>query len=189
MKTKLFFIAVSVLLMFSCKGNNHDEVKINEDNTEQKDPNENEVNPPNNENEVNPPNKESSIPKLVFTGNDIISFNVTTAEILLVKAKWEEIRNSLGLFVFLDFYIDDKSLFVPSIEIHSPVSSIARDDLQMYLGEDGIVHLAEPYQAFDWLPEAERAIRKKKQEENAAKRKIQMDVFIKYLSDLDKLKR
>ena len=208
MKTKLFFclIAVGAFLMFSCNDSSSDGVKIDEEKTSSTlyvmgtysgtsiveipevekpdpgDPYENVVTPPYEE-------TETSDPKLVFTGEDIVSFNVTTGEMLFVKAKLEEIKKSLGNFAILDFYIDDKPLFVPPIEIFAPVSSIRRDDLQMVIGIDGVILLIEFYQSFDWMSEAERAIRKKQQAETSAKRKKEMEVFIKYLSNAGKIIR
>ena len=206
MKTKLFFglIAVGAFLMFSCNNSSSDGVEIDEEKTsgtlyvmgtysatsmgeiideEKPDPGDPY------KNVVTPPYEETPFSKLVFTGEDIKSFNVTTGEMFFDKAKFEEIKNSLGLYAILDFYIDDKPLFVPAIEIHSPISGISRDDLQMFLGADGVVYLTEFYQSFDWMSEADRAEMKKQQAETSAKRKKEMEVFIKYLSDAGKIIR
>lgn len=122
----------------------------------------------------------------VFSGDDIISFNIRNGEIVFTESTLDEIVSRTGLYSELSFYIDNKPVFVPPITIHSPISSVSMDDLEFRIWESKI-YLREFYQRYDWMPEVERERKKKEQEETAQKRKKELEVFIKYLSETGKI--
>lgn len=123
---------------------------------------------------------------LVFTGDDIVSFNVATGEIIFTEAILCEIISRIGYSSYLHFFIAGKPVFVPPITIHSPWSSAGADDLHFRIWNSKIC-LSEFYQSWEWLPEAERKIKQKEQEETHKKRKKELDVLTKYLSDTGKI--
>jgi len=123
---------------------------------------------------------------LVFTGDDIVSFNVETGEIIFTEAVLCEIISRTGYSSYLHFFIAGKPVFVPPITIHSPWSSAGGDDLHFRIWNSKI-YLNEFYQSWEWLPEAERKIKQKEQEKTHKKRKKELDVLTKYLSDAGKI--
>ena len=127
--------------------------------------------------------------ELYVTGNDIISYNVSTGEIVFAKSKLDEIKSRLGLWSQLKFLIGDKSVFEPAIWIHSPLSSAGADDLHLRFSDPDFnkVYFAEFYQSWEWLSETERAIKQKEQEETHKKRKKELDFLIKFLNDAGKV--
>ena len=131
----------------------------------------------------------AEIQELLFTGDDIISFNIITREIVftdLISDKLE--KRDLSILYKLSFYFNDKPLF-DSISIFSPVSSSIYNDLvfviqdsKFYL-EDAFPPIPSSWPTTDAKMEEVRKIRK----ENADKRKPEWDLFIKYLSDVGKI--
>ena len=126
---------------------------------------------------------------LVFTGDDIKSYNVNTGEIVFVESKLDEIKSRLGLWSQLDFFIGDKSVFVPSLWIHSGFSSGGADDLHLRLGYpvSDKIYFSMFFNGWEWLPESERKVKQKEQDEVAKKRKKELDVLIGYLSGVGKI--
>jgi hypothetical protein len=124
-------------------------------------------------------------PDLVFTGDDIESFNVNTGEIIFAKVKADDIRYRIGLFSELHFYLNDELLFEPPLRIHSELSSIA-DVLGLHIGGSKI-YFHSHTQNYDFLPPAEREAREKEQNELVQKRAKEMEAFIRYLSDAGKI--
>ena len=127
---------------------------------------------------------------LVFTGEDIKSYNVNTREITFVESKLEVIKSRLGLWAQLDFLINEKPVFVPPLWIHAPHSSAGAGDLSLYLGPDFVtIYFTMYFNSWERWPEAERKIKQKKDKEIAKKRTKELDVFIKYLTNKDKIVR
>ena len=126
---------------------------------------------------------------LVFTGDDIKSYNVNTGEIAFVESKLEVIKSRLGLWSQLEFFIDEMPVFVPPIWIHSPLSSAGAGDLNLRLGGPDFdkIYFAMWFNSWEWLPEAERKIKQKEDDEIAKKRKKELEVFIEYLNDAGKI--
>jgi len=124
---------------------------------------------------------------LLFTGENIKSFNVETGEIVFIDLKTDDIEGTFGLYTTVYFFLNDKPLFDPPIKIQSGVSSFASNDLELRLfGEDGI-RLWIFYASFDWYPDAEREVMLKEKEENSKKRQKQLDVLIEYLRGAGKI--
>ena len=126
---------------------------------------------------------------LVFTGDDIKSYNTNTGEIVFVESKLDEIKSRLRLWSQLDFFIDEKPVFVPSLWIHSPFSSAGADDLHLRLSYPDFdkIYFSMFFNSWEWLPEAERKVKQKEQEEIAKKRKKELEVLIGYLSCVGKI--
>ena len=122
---------------------------------------------------------------LVFTGDDILSYNLETGEIIFAEVKADNIRYRIGLYYTLYFYLNEKPLFDPPLRIHSEVSSIM-DVLGLSIWETKI-YFHKHTQNYDFMPAAEREILEKEQEKLVQKRKTEMDVFIKYLRDAGKI--
>ena len=189
MDTKLFFILITVFacFVFSCNGNSgtdrEPEIPTGEILEEEKpdpfDPYENEP--------VQPPVKYPVL-ELVITGEDIKSYNVNTREITFVDSKLEVIKSGFGLWAQLDFIIDDKPVFVPPLWIHAPHSSAGAGDLCLHLGPDFVtIYFTMYFNSWEWWPEAERTIKQKEDEETAKKRTKELDFFIQYLTEKDKI--
>jgi len=124
-------------------------------------------------------------PDLVFTGDDIESFNIHSREIVFTKVKADDIRYRIGLFSELFFYLNSELLFDPPLRIHSEVSSIA-DVLGLSIWGSKI-YFHSHTQNYDFLPTPDREAREKEQAELVQKRQKEMGAFIKYLSDAGKL--
>ena len=122
----------------------------------------------------------------VFTGDDIVSFNVANGEIIFTDTVLCEIISHVGYSSYLHFLIADKPVFAPPITIHSPLSSAGADDLHFSIWNSRIC-LSEYYQSWDWLSEAERKIKQKEQEETHKKRKKELDLLLKYLNNAGKI--
>ena len=60
--------------------------------------------------------------ELVFTGDNIDFFNVTTGEIAFVGLSAESLMRKFGLYSLINFYIDERLLFKTIVTI--PISSI-----------------------------------------------------------------
>ena len=135
---------------------------------------------------------------LVFTGNDIISFNVTTGEIVFIDSKVEEIISLVSLYPKLNFFIDDKPVFVPSIATMalngdrycgSPLPWASLNDLGLLILNSETCFLIEGYLPWHFLSDDEndREAILKKQEENSKRRNEELKVLINYLSKTGKV--
>ena len=128
--------------------------------------------------------------------NDILSFNVTTGEIVFTDSKVAEIISNLSHNSELNFFIKGKPVFEPSIPIihitgpycGSPLPW-AMNDLVLVIFNSKDCYLFEEYLPwfFETDNENEREEILKKQEENSKKRKKELDVLISYLSDAGKI--
>jgi hypothetical protein len=120
---------------------------------------------------------------LVFTGNDIISFNVTTGEIVFANRKVDEIISRISLYSDLRFLIGDKPVFVPSITTMclgdrycgSPPPWSSLNDLGLVIFNSKTCFLMEGYQSWYFV------------EKNYEKRKKELEVLIEYLSKKGKI--
>ena len=135
---------------------------------------------------------------LVFTDNDVISFNVTSGEFVFADRKADEIISRLNLYSKLHFIIDDKPVFVPFISIMhlnadrycgSPLPWASLNDLGLLILNSKTCFLIEGYLPWFFLSEDENDREEilKKQEENAIKRQEELDVLIEYLSKFGKI--
>jgi len=130
----------------------------------------------------------TSITDLVFTDDDIVSFDVSpVGEMVFTKEKTEEIISRARLHSELHFFIDGKPVFSPPIKIYFGWGSLDDIDLQFRISDYNKIYLTDIYQHLDSLLVIDREILEKEFEANRQKRKQEMDVLIKYLSDAGKI--
>ena len=129
---------------------------------------------------------------LVLTSEDIKSFNVTSGEIVFTAKKVDEIISHAGFSSELNFLIDGKPVFVPSIPISqfngspfccSPCPWDGMNDLGLVILNSSAFLLIEGY--FPW--HFEGGLTLKEQEENSQKRKKELEVLIVYLKKAGKI--
>ncbi len=129
-------------------------------------------------------NPDSSL-NLIFSGDDLVSFNVKTREIVFTDAMINKLSTQfLGLFSTLTLYFNDKPL-LDSISIVPVISSRLHNDL-VFVVQDFKFYLEDGYPKIQdsWPNEDElQTIRK----ENAQKRKTEWETFMKYLNDSGKI--
>ena len=136
---------------------------------------------------------------LVFTDNDILSFNVTSGEIVFADRKVNEIISRLNLYSELQFFIDDKPVFVPPLSTThfdgnrycgSPLPWAGLNDLGFLILNANACFLVEAYLPWHFLSDNEndREAIVREQEENAQKREKEVEVIIEYLRKTDKIK-
>ena len=124
---------------------------------------------------------------LVFTGDDILSFNAGTGEIVFAEAKIAEIITRVGLFTELHFFIDDNPVFNPPIRIYFGWA-VSFDDFDLQFRTDGArIFLTDIYMSLDSVSFPERETIQNEIEAKKEKRKAELDVLIRYLSDAGKL--
>ena len=135
---------------------------------------------------------------LAFTDNDIISFNVTSSEIVFADGKVDEIISRLNRYSELQFFIDDKSVFVPPLSTThfdggrycgSPLPWASLNDLGFLILNSNACFLIEGYLPWHFLSDDEndREAILRKQEKNSQKRKKDLEVLIEYLRKADKI--
>ena len=133
---------------------------------------------------------------LVFTDNDIISFNVTTGEIVFIDSKVDEILHSVSLYSELNFFIDDKLVFVPFIAIMqlnvdrycgSPFPWESLNDLGFIILNNETCYLMEGYMPSGLLPTDEREEIMNRQEGNSIKRQEELNVLVELLGKAGKI--
>jgi hypothetical protein len=135
---------------------------------------------------------------LVFTDNDIISFNITSGEIVFTDKKVDEIISRLNLYSKLHFIIDEKPMFVPPIAIMhlegdrycgSPLPWASMNDLGLLILNSNTCFLVEGYLPWHFLSDNEndREAILKEQEENSKMRKKELEVLIEHLSKSEKI--
>ena len=137
--------------------------------------------------------KSATVPKdktdLVFTGDDIVSFEVLSGQIIFTDKKFDDIMSRISLHNVLYFFIDDKPVFDPPIQIHYGWD-VSVDDFDLQFRTDGqYIHLTEWYMLVDSLPVADREIQRAEMEANIKHRKKELDVFIEYLDKAGKIVR
>ena len=138
--------------------------------------------------------------ELVFTGEDIISFNPTTRELVLTdpaSKKFSPSNNEWIFYHWISLYLNDKLLFKDVRQV-SPIDSYLINDLVFFLnpyydydtgGVKNQFYLNDgyPLPLFNFWPEEEEYLFQLMREANAEKRKSEWDIFIKYLSDRGKI--
>jgi hypothetical protein len=129
----------------------------------------------------------------VFTGDDIVSFRVSSGEIVFAEDRIEAIMSAVERHSELYFYIDGTPVFDPAIRIHPGYGETFEDfDLQFRtLGpptyESVKVYLTDVYMNIDTLPAAERLVKQQEMEANKARRKKELDILIVYLDAAGKI--
>jgi hypothetical protein len=142
-------------------------------------------------------NSQTISENLIFTNDDIKSFNVTSGEIVFVKGKADEIISRINQYSELRFFIDNKSVFVPSLStIHfdgnrfcgSPLPWANLNDLGLLVLNSSACFLVEGYFPWHFISDNvdDREAILKKQEDNAKKREKEMKVLIEYLKKAGK---
>ncbi|MDR3093367.1 MAG: hypothetical protein LBU62_01830 [Bacteroidales bacterium] len=126
--------------------------------------------------------------ELIFTGDDIISFNLSTSEIIFTNEGDKKLSSFSfnGASATLNFYLNGEPLFESAIYTAAAYSSFLINDLVLYYSVDSKYYLSNGYPeiADEWLDADDvRKIR----EDNAQKRKIGWDTFIGHLSKINKI--
>jgi len=124
---------------------------------------------------------------LVFTGDDMISFNVSSGEIVFAEATKDEIIFRVSHHSVLQFFIDSKPVFDPPIGIYLGWGLLGDADLQFRISDYGNIYLTNAYQHFDSLLVIDREILEIEFEANKQKRQKELDIFIEYLSNSGKI--
>ena len=131
-------------------------------------------------------------PELVFTGEDIISFNIKTREIVLTNSAYKKFvpNDNLWQLSRVSFYLNNKLLF-NNVRIVDDSYYNAINNLVFYFYCPDIkcrIYLNDSYPLIlDYWPEEIREIYIKERDDNAEKRKAEWDIFIQYLSDTGKI--
>jgi hypothetical protein len=125
---------------------------------------------------------------LVFTGDDIVSFNARYGEIVFTESKFEEIISRLSLHTELLFFIGDNPVFDPPIQLHYGWG-LSNGDCDLQFRTDGVkTCLTDRYMHVDsLLSQVEREVLEKAMEANKEKRKRELEVLINYLTDAGKI--
>ena len=134
---------------------------------------------------------------VVFTGDDIKSFNVASGEIVFIDSIAEKLLIEKGInhYPALSVYLNDKMLFENIWQLN-PTSSIVIHDLVFFFTE-GVPYFDGEYKyyflfdggclTFGVFCDCAVEEWQKEQDENFQKRKSEWDIFIKYLSDRGKI--
>ncbi|MDR2809084.1 MAG: hypothetical protein LBB84_00795 [Tannerellaceae bacterium] len=125
---------------------------------------------------------------IVFTGEDIASFHITTREITFTHPSTADNLNkrTVGLFIKLAFYLNETPLLVA--DVYSPIAGFFYNDL-VFVIEDSGFYLLDGYPRGRWEGDAAGEITDAIREANAQKRKNEWDTFIKYLTEAGKIVR
>ena len=129
--------------------------------------------------------------ELIFTGDDIQSFNLTTREIVFVDSLYIKTRLCRSGWIVSNIYLNDMLLF-KRIPFLSSINSGVFNDLVFYFDSfnyfdpDDRLYLNDGFPDLDYFREKKENIQKVR-EENAEKRKAEWDIFIKYLNDNNKI--
>ena len=130
---------------------------------------------------------------IVFTGDDIVSFDVLGGQIWgqihFTEEKLNEIISRVELYSELHFLIDDKPVFDPPLRIYRGFSLSFDDaDFDMQFRYDGgNVFLTDVYMTLDSISLGEMEAQMEKLAANKQKRQQEFDVFIAYLKDAGKV--
>jgi len=128
----------------------------------------------------------SSETDLVFTGDDIISFNTRYGEIVFTESKFDEIMSRINLHTELHFFIGDNPVFDPPIKIHYGWG-LSNDDFDLQFRTDGErTYLTNFYMHIDSImPQSEKEIRQI--EAIREKREKELEILIKYFAATGKI--
>ena len=129
----------------------------------------------------------SGITDLVFTGDDIVSFEAKfVGELAFTKEKTDEIISRARDYSELHFFLDGRPVFSPPIKINWGLDSWDDLDLKFLILDDGIMLLIDTTMFFEcilWVDESYA----KAHAEKMQKRGKELDVLIKYLSNTGKV--
>jgi hypothetical protein len=130
---------------------------------------------------------------VVFNGNDIKSFNLTTGELIFSNLTFEQLRSRTENYT-LTFYLGDRELFKSaSIGFDSLLilSGTVINDLVFILRGDmnERLYLMDGFPGLDWIKRFGATVEEAatEREANAQKRKAEWDLFIEYLKDAGKM--
>jgi len=132
------------------------------------------------------------------TGDDIISFDEYSGEIVFTKAKVNEILSHIDHYPELQLFIANKPVFNPPLPVSyfegdrfccSPCPWAGMNDLGLVVFNSSDFLLIEGYLPWHFLSDNEndRDAILKNQEENSKKRKKELEVLIAYLSKAGKI--
>lgn len=131
--------------------------------------------------------KDMSENDIIFSENDIKSFNTNTGEIILNNLTVEEIEKRInGYDSSLTYYIGETKLF-NSIFIAPEWSSVIYNDLSLVI-VDSKCYLLNGYPSLDVIKENKDEY-KKIREKNNLNHKKNMDTFIRHLEKKGKIKK
>jgi hypothetical protein len=205
MKTKLFFILIAGFAFSVLSCNSDSDGTTKEDKTtgtlyamgtrvESESANSDKPYPDPGEYDPNTPHKPIVVYpslELVFTGDDIKSFNITTGEIVFTDLIIKKLTTPTeeGVYRKLSLYYDDKPLF-EEVELLNLASSRLINDLvfvQYGVKYESEFYLVDGYPSLtEWNEETKKETQKER-DENFKKRKAEWDIFIKYLRDAGKI--
>ena len=138
---------------------------------------------------------------LLFTGDDIKSFSITTGEIVFtdsivekLTSRYEKGQDTVTHYRGFSLYYGEKLLF-EDIPFTSPVSSTMINDLVCVIGDTGAwdaIFLVDGYPVIrdeDWetLSWPNKDEVRRLRDENFKKRETEWNIFIRYLRDTDKI--
>ena len=124
---------------------------------------------------------------LIFTGDDIKSFNITTTEIIFFDSIFDKIYQELYTCRYVSFYFNEKPLF-EEIRVIRPFSSDPGSPNLVLMLRIGL-NLNKIY-LYDRWPESNNPAAQewnKELAENREKRKPAWEIFINYLSKEGKI--
>ena len=130
--------------------------------------------------------------ELLFTGNDIKYFNLSTREIIFDDSLYEKLEKRFFWYKSVDFFLNDETLF-ENVELLTSLDSRFVNDLVLFVKiifyPEIRVYLYDgrPSEIPESWPEEIKEVYRKERETNAEKRKAEWDIFIKYLSDRGKI--
>jgi hypothetical protein len=211
MNAKLFFIMIAAvaLFMFSCNGSTDEAPQEEAFETPQEEAvlyavateKEGDILPPNYINNPYYIPYVYNYEDLLFTGDDIKSFNITTGEIVFTDSIVEKLHSkyakgldTVTVYRSFSLYYGEKLLF-KDIPFTSPVSSMMINDLVCVFGDIDAweaIFLVDGYPIIrdeDWedLPWHNKDEVRRTREENFKKREAEWNIFIRYLRDTDKI--
>lgn len=128
-------------------------------------------------------------PFIVFTGEDIVSYNPETGKLTLKNKTGLDILNSMSqeksLSSTISFYLDDKLLF--NSLLVNPVSSNIYDELSLYAGNASQIYLTFGYPWGKGLHMSDHEYHLQQREANAQKIQAEWDQFMEYLEATGKI--
>ena len=133
-----------------------------------------------------------------ITSDDIISFNVSSGEIVFTKAAVNGILSHIDHYPLLQLFIGHEPVFAPPIPISqfngnrydcSPCPWDGMNDLGLFVFNSSSFRLIEGYFPWHFLTDNEndREAILKEQEENSKKRNKELEVLIEHLRKAGKI--